>query len=375
MTAVCCPLCTHKVNIHKINEHIDSNCTSYLHESPSERKLKSQSDLTQYFQTDPPIKSRKRKREEIQNDNDDCKEMETPRKKVKFETFECKHESCISLESTDEIKLCDMKCMCFDQRIVGQKFCANKRFDLSQHELNPNLNMSGNAHLNLVHETDNPADENAIVIVRSIPKSSINGVGYLSRKISKIMVGLLRRDNVNIGVYSIPNGKDGLIQSVRIQICVSAELQNDDTFASEISNLREIIVANKGKNDLYFDILSDVLVCGQQKYSHLFEEIELKALEAMISLKGDDNTKDAIKLLSRLMLRKSKWFKIESLSYEEVADIRVCALSVRVLCIYESFASFACLKAAVSVLVEHGILIKSNQCGGMLFHECYTMTN
>ena len=328
MTAVSCPLCTHKVSIHKINEHIDSNCTSYLHESPPKRKvIKSQSDLTQYFHPVSTNKSRKRKREEIENDNDDCKKMETPRKKVKFETFECNHESCICLESTAEIKLGDMRCMYFDQRIVGQKFCANKRFDLIQHELNRNLNMSGNAHLNLLHETDNPADENAIVIVQCMPNSSINGVGYLSRKISKIMVGLLRRGNVNIGVYSIPNGKT-LIQSVRIHICVSAELQNDNTFASEITNLREIIVANKGKNDLYFDILSDVLVCGQQIYSNLFEEIELKVLEAMISLKCSDNTKDAIKLLSRLMLRKSKWFKIESLSYEEVADIRVCALSV-----------------------------------------------
>merc|ERR1712228_443430 len=97
-------------------------------------------------------------------------------------------------------------------------------------------------------------------------------------------------------------------------------------------------IANK---EMYFDILSDVLESDCEKYLHLFEEIEVKLLKTMISLTRNDETKDAIKLLSRLMLRKAKWFRTDDFSYHEIKNIT----------------------DAISVLVEHEIFIKSDRCG------------
>ena len=61
-------------------------------------------------------------------------------------------------------------------------------------------------------------------------------------------------------------------------------------------------------------------------------------------MKEDRKQSDALKLLSRLMIRKSKWFRTDSLSYDEISD----------------------LQNAVEILVRDGILTESKKCGGTI---------
>eukprot|EP01083_Nonionella_stella_P159632 520894_1 len=360
---VSCPMCNESVHISKINAHIDSNCTSYVHTKKKCKKkvCKSQSTLTQYFRhhkEEKPItisksytNTRKRSRKELEMNHVDIVTPPSKRMKIEdhkeesvpfqYETLECTNDSCSQwmhdlrcLDTT--IDMNDTHCIQFDQRIVGKKFCSNKSYHSTTHPLYRNKQAMDTQmqYLDLIHEFDNKVDGNAVVIVEC-QNQVVHALGYFPKTISQYIVDLMNDENIDILVYKIP---DNDLTMARIHIVPRSCLS--EPMAKKINNLKQLLRDNQHQNDLYFEILSNILVSNAHKYSHLFDDDEMHLLHSLIELKDEEEANHGIRLLSRLILRKRKWFKTNALSYDQITDIN----------------------DAISVLIKHNVLTESH-CG------------